>query len=269
VEFLGGVFEKGFKGLEPVLANGGVVAADEEAPSRGLPLVRGVGPEKQTVGAKENGWPAEGCNGVTEVVLETELDACAPTSPSKTGPEPNAILTPASDITAKQTPDSQSIESDTLQSGFPDSGARPCQPNGPVNDDHIRTFETPSQPSVTRVPGTAGQSGGNAGRPKRVVIEFSDDAQAAAVEAFLSEILDQVRRSLPASAFCALGTFSERYPLRSPCNKGVRSTVPRLPSSWLEWSSFTSKASKHRAFASKLEPLSRRPRKGGPSSSTF
>jgi hypothetical protein len=207
VEFLGGVFEKGFKGLEPVLTDGGVVAADEEAPAGGLPLVHGVGPEKQTVGAKKNGWAAEGCNGVTEIVLETESDECTPTSPSKTGPKPNGILMPDSDITAKQTPDGQSIKSSTLQNGFLESGAPPCQPNGPVNDDHIRTFETPSQPSETRVPGTAG-------RPKRVVIEFSDDAQAAAVEAFLSEILDQVRRSLqvPAPGFCALGTFSEQYP---------------------------------------------------------
>jgi hypothetical protein len=55
VEFLGGIFEKGLKGLEPVLADGGVVAADEEAPAGGLPLVRGVGPEKQTVEVKENG----------------------------------------------------------------------------------------------------------------------------------------------------------------------------------------------------------------------
>jgi hypothetical protein len=140
---------------------------------------------------------------VSEVVLETESDECMPNSPSKIGPKPNGIMMPASDITAKQTADGQSINSSTLQNGFHDSGAPPCQPNGPVNDDHIWTFETPSQPSETRVPGTAG-------RPKRVVIEFPDDAQAAAVEAFLSKILDQVRRSLLA-LLSALGTFSEQY----------------------------------------------------------
>lgn len=215
IDFLGGIFDVGYKGLEPVHAANGTV------PRGGLPLVRGVGEEA----AAENGWAVETCNGVTDALIDAEVDPSKLVVTPKVKAKPNGVFSEMNGVTHAVldrmlgTPKRAAKPNGVLlthakePNGDSYDRAWASEPWGKASEAPVKATGTPgkitgSASKASETEDEASEAPGNAsgspvrvsanstpvrnGRLKRIVIEFADESQAAVVEAFLSEILEQV-----------------------------------------------------------------------------